>query len=136
MKRFRVLIWIVALLAPIALAGSKLSPKSVEGATTIDVTKAKALWDEGALFVDVRKDKDWEAGRIPSALHLDLKTAFSEKALLEEVGKDEALVMYCNGIKCLRSSKACAKAVAWGFTRVYYFRGGLPDWRASGYPVE
>ncbi len=55
----------------------------------IDAAKAKALWDEGVLFVDVRPDKDWEVGRIPSALHLDLDGDLSEKALFEEVGKDE-----------------------------------------------
>lgn len=136
MRQFLALIGLLALLAPITLMAVESAPESVKGATTIDAAKAKALWDEGVLFVDVRPDKDWEAGRIPSALHLDLESDLSEEALLEEVGKDEAMVVYCNGVKCMRSSKACAKAVAWGFTKVRYFRGGLPDWRAAGYPVE
>lgn len=136
MNRFRALIWILALLPPVILAASERAPESVEGATTIDAAKAKALWDEGVLFVDVRPDKDWEVGRIPSAVHLDVDTDLSEKALLEEVGKDEEFVMYCNGVKCMRSSRACTKAVAWGFNRVYFFRGGMPDWRVAGYPVE
>jgi rhodanese-related sulfurtransferase len=33
-------------------------------------------------------------------------------------------------------SFACAKALTWGFTRVYYFGGGLYAWNKAGYPVE
>jgi rhodanese-related sulfurtransferase len=39
------------------------------------------------------------------------------------------------GPRCLRSSKACVKAVGWGFEKVYYLREGLPGWKAAGYPV-
>ena len=39
------------------------------------------------------------------------------------------------GPRCLLSSKACAKAVGWGFEKVYYLREGLPGWKAAGYPV-
>jgi Rhodanese-like domain len=47
-----------------------LSPETVEGAVTIDTSTAKKLFDEGAFFIDVRKTSDFEAGRIPGALHL------------------------------------------------------------------
>ena len=140
MKRYlsAVSAFVVLALAPMVLMamGEEKAPLTVEGATTIDAAGAKSLFDQGALFVDVRLNKDWEAGRIPGALHMELNTALSEEALSTEIKKDEALVMYCNGVKCLRSSKACTKAVSWGFGKVYYFRGGMPVWRAAGYPVE
>ena len=138
MKRLVSFFWLLILVlsAPLTMAGAEMSPANVEGATTVDAAKAKALWDEGVLFVDVRPDKDWELGRIPGAVHLELNTVLSEESLSEEVKKHEALVMYCNGMKCKRSSKGCAQAVAWGFTKVYYFRSGMPDWKAAGYPVE
>ena len=79
---------------------------------------------------------DWNIGHIPGAVFLELKEVFSEAALLEAVGRDEEFVVHCEGAKCLRSSKACEKAVAWGFANVYYFRDGFPAWRAAGYPVE
>ncbi len=119
-----------------ANAGSNLAPTSVDGATTIDTAKAKALFDRGVIFVDVRKDKDWSAGRIPDAVHIELKKVLSEKSLSKEVKKDQEVVMYCNGEKCMRSSKASAKAVAWGFGKVYYYRDGFPAWKAAGNPVE
>lgn len=119
-----------------AQAGDKVSPTSVDGATTVDATKAKELFDQGVVFVDVRKDKDWEAGRIPDAVHIELKQVFSEGSLGGVVAKDQPVVLYCNGPSCMRSSKASEQAVGWGFAKVYYFRDGYPAWKGAGYPVE
>ncbi|MCG8672870.1 MAG: rhodanese-like domain-containing protein [Pseudomonadales bacterium] len=120
----------------LAFAEEEVSPTTVKGATTINASKAKALFDQEVAFVDVRKNSDWEAGRIPSAIHLELKKVYTADSLAEEVEKNEAVVLYCNGPKCMRSSKASAKAVEWGFSKVYYFRDGFPAWKAAGYPVE
>jgi len=120
-----------------AFADEELSPETVEGAATVTPQEAKGLFDNGVLFVDVRKDTDWKAGRIPWAVHLELKKVFSEKALLGELkSKDKPVVIYCNGPKCPRSSIACAKAVEWGFTKLYYFRLGYPAWKQAGYGIE
>lgn len=124
------------LLLTMGMSFAEESPMSVEGAKTINATQAKALFDEGALFVDVRSDKDWAAGRIPDAVHIELKKVFSEAALAQEADKSEPIVIYCNGVSCMRSSQASAKAVAWGFTNVHYFRLGFPNWKAESYPTE
>ena len=123
--------------APLVMAADEyISPEIVPGATTIDTAKAKALFDRGAVFVDVRSDADWEAGRIPGAVHLEWDKVLTEASLATIVQKDREVVMYCNGVKCPRSSKAAAAAVTWGFTKVYYYRLGFPDWKAAGEPVE
>jgi len=112
------------------------APMSVAGATTVTTDEAHDLFKQGALFVDVRRDSDWEAGRIAGAVHLNLKKTLSEASLAKEAGTDEAIVMYCNGPKCLRSSEACAKAAGWGFNKLYYYRDGFPAWKMAGYAVE
>lgn len=112
------------------------SALSVEGAVTVDSAQAKKLFDSGALFVDTRKDSDWEAGRIPDALHLELKSKFSAESLSAEAGKNDPLVCYCNGSECLRSASCSEQAVEWGFSKVFYYRDGFPAWKAAGYPVE
>ena len=84
----------------------------------------------------MRAIADWNIGHIPGAEHLELKEAFSQAALLAVVRRDEGVVIHCEGVKCLRSSKACVKAVEWGFTKVYYFREGFPAWRAAGFPTQ
>lgn len=131
---------VFTLIAWFAVAGASELVAStlltVPGATTVDAAQAQQLFDQEALFVDLRKENMWNSGRIPGAVWLDFKTAFSEEALEAEAGKDEAMVFYCSGERCPRSAKACEKAVAWGYTKVNYFRGGFPAWKNAGYPVE
>lgn len=123
-------------LVGMAQAAGKISPTAVDGAKSVNAAEAKALFDKGSIFVDTRKDKDWSAGRIPDAIHLDVKKKLSEATLGKEVKKGDSVVMYCNGESCMRSSKATAMAVGWGYSNVYYFRDGFPAWKAAGYPVE
>lgn len=117
-------------------AAGEISPMTVDGTTTVSATEAKALFDKGVIFVDVRSNKDWDAGRIPDAVHIELKKIFSDETLGKEIKKDEEAVFYCNGEGCMRSSIASAKAVGWDYSKVYYFRDGFPAWKNAGYPVE
>lgn len=127
---------LMAALMPNIVVAKEEAPLAVDGAQTVNVAKAKELFDQGALFIDPRGDADFDAGRVPGAVHLPINGGLSESSLSEVAKKDETLVFYCNGIKCGVSSKACTKAVAWGFTDVRYFREGFPGWEAAGYPVE
>ena len=139
MLRKSIVAAVLALSTLISATGAdaaEVSPMEIQGASTVDSAKAKELFDAGVIFVDTRKDSDWDAGRIPDAVHLELKSAFNEAALSEVVAKDQEVVFYCNGERCMRSSEACAQAVAWGFSKVYYFRDGFPAWKEAGYPVE
>jgi len=131
---FGALVAIFAFVASPAFA--EVSPTSIPGATTVTTNEAKDLFDKGVTFVDVRKDSDWDAGRIPGAVHLELKSVFNEGELAKVVSKDQEVVIYCNGESCMRSSEACAEALKWGFAKVYYFRDGFPAWDAAGNPVE
>jgi tetratricopeptide (TPR) repeat protein len=67
----------------------------VEGATTADVATAKALFDQGVVFVDVRSEPNWKKGHIPDAVNLDLYDVFTEVELSKIVRKDHDVVMYC-----------------------------------------
>ncbi|MCB1740280.1 MAG: rhodanese-like domain-containing protein [Gammaproteobacteria bacterium] len=140
MRRFSYLamgmLWLLLGASAHAATQPEESPTVVRGAVTVSAKEAKALFDQGVPFVDVRRDSDFEAGRIPGAVHLEINEAFNEATLLEVAAKSDKLVVYCNGPKCLRSSAACEQAVGWGFEHVLYFRDGFPTWKASGYPIE
>ena len=112
------------------------SPESVEGAVTIDVKRAKELFDEGTKFIDVRSPRLYARRHIPGVHHLDLKDVFDEQSLAAVAARDEPIVIYCSGVKCSRSYRASEKAVSWGYSKVFYFRGGVADWRKAGYPLE
>lgn len=112
------------------------SPELVQGTETISLDQAKALHDQGTVFIDVRSAKQYNKRHIPGAINLFLNDGFSEANLLKYVSKDTPFVIYCNGIFCSLSYKSAEKAVAWGFTRVKYFRAGAKAWRLSGNPLE
>lgn len=112
------------------------TPLTVDGATTVDAAMAKDLFEREAAFVDLRKENVWNAGRVPGAIWLDFKNNFTRESLAAEVDPGEAVVFYCSGDRCPRSAVACEKALAWGYTDVYYFRDGFPAWKLAGYPIE
>ena len=117
-------------------AGDWRSPLTVEGTTHITTEQAKEYFDKGTAFIDVRNLRYFTKRHIPGAYHLDLKKDFSEANLENIIAKDEPAVIYCNGAHCPLSYRAATKAVAWGFTRILYYRDGFRSWRLAGYPYE
>ena len=108
----------------------------VQGAVKIEVAGAKALFDRSVVFIDSRSNGPYSRGHIPNAINLYTSTNMTKDALSELVGLDEEVVFYCGGEDCPLSANACAKALVWGYTKVYYFAGGYPVWKKAGYPIE
>ena len=94
-------LWLaIALLATFAIGRPALAqqaPESVEGVTLVDPAAAKALWDQGVRFVDVRTPGLWQAGRIPGAVFLEFFTDYTEENLLKVAAKTDEVVVYCMG---------------------------------------
>jgi len=108
----------------------------VEGAVKVDAAGAKALFVGGVVFIDSRSKGSYSREHIPNAINLHTETSMTKKALSELVGLDEEVVFYCGGEDCPLSANACAKALVWGYTKVYYFAGGFPSWKNAGYPIS
>ena len=125
-----------SLRAPLAFRGVMKAPLKIDGATTIDATKAKALFDRGVPFVDLRSDPPWKRGHIPGAVHLHRDHDVTEADLSNVVAKDEQAVMYACGAGCGVTTRAVATAVSLGFQKVYFLRTGFRSWKVAGYPVE
>jgi rhodanese-related sulfurtransferase len=119
-----------------SLALSDQSPLSLSGAQTVNVFQAKSLYDQGAVFIDVRSDDEWNIGHIAGAIHLDFQRDFSKLYSADGITKNTPLVIYCNSSNCLRSAYASAVTVYWGFREVYYFRSGYFSWMLEDYPVS
>ena len=125
------------LLSTQAFAAKGPSVESVDGATTIGPEKAKELWLKGAVFIDTRKKADWDAGRVPGALHISIKKPeFNPDNIAQYVSKNQPVVSYCNAQLCHRAAKGAKTLVEYGYTQVYYFRLGFPSWKNSNYPYE
>jgi rhodanese-related sulfurtransferase/tetratricopeptide (TPR) repeat protein len=107
----------------------------VEGVPKIDVIAVKALLDQGVTVIDVRDAGNYSRGHIPGAINLDLNLELTRENLANTVDKDDEVVFHCWGGACKYSALACAKAALWGYTRVHYFDGGFPAWKAAEFEV-
>lgn len=108
----------------------------VEGAVKVDAAGAKALFDRGAIFIDSRGSGPFSRGHIKNAINLHTNTKLTEASLAAHADPGADVVFYCGGEDCPLSANACAKALVWGYQKVYYFAGGYPAWKNAGYPIE
>jgi rhodanese-related sulfurtransferase len=131
-----VAMWLVLGLVAAEASEQWVAPDAIPGATTIDAGKAKAMFDSKTAFLDPRKDSDYQEGHIPGAVHLDLTKLTKEMMEKRFPDKSQAIVVYCNGVRCKRSTDTIPKLVEWGYTNVYYFREGMPAWVSEDFPVE
>ena len=114
------------------------TPTSLPGATVVSAAEVKRLAGLGAVVVDTRNDKEYQQKHIPGALHVpyvekSLKDVAYDAKLddfsgLARLNKATPTIFHCNGAECWKSYKASRAAMAAGFAKVYWFRGGLPEW--------
>jgi rhodanese-related sulfurtransferase len=132
------------------LAGDKDTPTQLAGVGVVDAEGVETLAREGARIVDTRALHDFLAGHLPGASHVDYKERSERSpsfdanedqvsAFLLRLGKfavkSRPVVFYCNGPSCWKSYKAAFAALGAGYRPVYWFRGGLGEWRQSGRPL-
>jgi PQQ-dependent catabolism-associated CXXCW motif protein len=55
---------------------------------------------------------------------------------LTQDARERPLVFFCAGSACWESYNAVLRARAAGYTRLYWYRGGLASWNAAGLPFQ
>lgn len=122
------------------------TPGQLPGTTRVSAAEADDLIRRGAVFVDVRSEKEFKERHVKGArwipyVEKSLKDVAFDPAAddfsgLAKLDPAKPVIFACNGAECWKSYKASKVAVAKGFKTVYWFRGGLPEWVARGMPVE
>ena len=107
------------------------SVRSVSAEQVIDLILA----NPDLLVIDSRKKTEYLKGHIEGSINI-LNTQL-EREDLERIAPDKtkAILFYCNGIRCLRSSDSIKKARGWGYTNLIWFRGGWKEWTDKRLPV-
>lgn len=108
----------------------------IPGVEKVDSAQAHQLLQDGAIFVDVRREIQYKLAHVPGAINLDVNSMLSEQSLGEHVAKDQKVVFYCSDKTCYRSARASAMALSWGYTDVVYYAEGWVYWTARGYPRD
>jgi rhodanese-related sulfurtransferase len=93
--------------------------------------RVKELVESGeAQLVDVREPYEWDAGRIPGAVHIELERLPGRAA---EIDKDKPVIFQCRVGR--RSALATDAFRAVGYD-AYNMRGGIEAWAEEGLPLE
>ena len=113
------------------------APESIDGVAIVTAEEAvELILDNPDMpIIDSRKKTEYVKGHIEGAVNL-LNTDMIE-ADLQRVAPDRyaAILFYCNGARCLRSTDAIHKAKRWGYQNLIWFRGGWKEWSEKRLPV-
>jgi len=80
----------------------------------------------------------WLSGAGRGAHFLDPVQAVLSGLLVQLTGGDKTrpMAFFCVDVRCWLSYNAALRAVALGYTRVLWYRGGVLAWRDAGLPLE
>jgi rhodanese-related sulfurtransferase/ABC-type phosphate/phosphonate transport system substrate-binding protein len=117
------------------------TPAALPGATLVTAADVKRLAAQGVLIADTRNAQEFQQKHIPGAVLVpyvekSLKDVVYDRKLddfsaLTKMDKAVPIIFQCNGPECWKSYKASREALTAGFTKVYWFRGGMPEWEAA-----
>lgn len=142
--------WMAAILLSAGVAMPALAvdtPNSLAGVKVVTAEEAKKLQDSGVTMIDARVAAEYAEKTIKGAKSVPYKEK-SAKAEnfdssvdqfdLSKLPSDKSapIVFFCNAGECWKSYKASIAAQKAGHSKIYWLRGGLPEWAAKGLPTQ
>ena len=108
--------------------------KEAKGFKNVDVAEFEKLRvDKKNVVLDVRTQKEFEAGHIPGAVNIDVNAPdFPEK--VAKLEKSKTYLVHCGA--GVRSAKACDKMSHLAFPKLYNLEGGFKAWETAGNKPE
>jgi rhodanese-related sulfurtransferase len=130
-KRNLIWLWIgLGVLAVVVFGILLLRPQAT---SSVEITPAQAYaqFQQGAFFLDVRTQDEWNQAHIAGSKLIPLDELQNR---LDELPRDRDMVVVCrSGVRSKEGVSILQKA---GFTRVACMNGGILAWKAAGYPLE
>jgi len=126
------LIWLWIGLGVVIVAGAVfwLLRSKASSPTEISVALAYQKYQQGAFFLDVREQAEWDQGHIARSTLVPLDELQNR---LSELPKDRDIVVVCHsGVRSKDGMTILRQA---GFSRAACLTGGLIAWQAAGYPL-
>jgi rhodanese-related sulfurtransferase len=96
----------------------------------LEPKRVAELIADGAELIDVRRDYEWEGGRIEDARHIEVNELVAEA---ESIPKDRPVIFYCRSGN--RSGMAAAAFREAGYD-AHNMAGGIQAWVEAGLPIE
>ena len=114
----------------IVVASILLIPK-ISSSAHISVAQAYQKYQQGAFFLDVRSQEEWNQVHIANSTLIPLDELQNR---LSELPNDRDIVVVC--LSGHRSEEGVTILRNGGFSRATCMTGGLSAWKAAGYPLE
>jgi len=136
-KRLLALMVLLISSSPLTAFAEKIvTPDNILGTIKVNAEDIINLLENtpNLIIIDSRMLNDRHHGYIEGSIGLpDIETNCD--SLSKHIpNKSMPVIFYCNGIKCGRSVKATKIALACGYNKLYWYRGGFQDWKDNGYP--
>lgn len=123
------------------------TPETLAGVVIPNAEQVKKLMSEGVPLFDVRPQAQYREAHIPGAVNVTYQMNSPKEVDYDDAvdgfdltklpkDKNTPIIFQCNGAECWYSYKAARYMVKRGYAKIYWFRTGLPAWKAAGYPVQ
>ncbi|KAM3423778.1 hypothetical protein BST61_g1182 [Cercospora zeina] len=132
---------------PVSLAAVRWHSAPASNAKVYDFSHIKMLSESTSgdtILVDVREPSEYQAGYIPGAINLPIKSQpdalflpeeeFEDRFGFEKPPMDKEVVFYCKA--GVRSSAAAQLAQQQGYQNIAEYRGSWLDWEKNGGPAS
>jgi rhodanese-related sulfurtransferase len=99
----------------------------------VNIDEYKKMDRGGHVLIDVREDREWQAGHAAGAVHMG-KGVIERDIEAKIPDKNTHLVLYCGG--GFRSALAADALTKMGYSNAISLDGGWRAWNEAGLPVE
>lgn len=108
-----------------------------EGVTHLNQTEFQHKATQAdSVVIDIRTNREYNAGHIAGAKHIPLADIFSNSSLLDEF-QDKDLVFYCHtGIRVKRLTDHLQDINHPNQNRLFHLKGDIRAWTARRLPLE
>lgn len=128
-------------------AAQETPTQAPAGVKLVEAAEVQSLQAKGATLIDTRVANEFAESTIKGAISVPYNPEKSAKAvnfdpkddkfdLAKLPNKDAHIVTFCNSGTCWKSYKAAMALVKAGYKNVYWYRNGMPDWKARKLPME
>ena len=95
----------------------------------VDVAEARRRTAAGSILIDVREDREWDAGHARGAIHMG--KGVIERDIEQQIPNENAeIILYCGG--GFRSALAANALGRMGYKNVASMAGGWRAWQEAG----
>ena len=85
--------------------------------------------DKNAVILDVRSSEEFNSGKIPNSINIDIYKGQGFVYLVDDLDKSKNFYVYCRS--GARSGQACTVMNKMGIQNAYNLIGGIMEWRGE-----